>query len=115
MERGSDKILQAWRARLDDESVESIAKHYSDSSAEVISAEVDGGGGGLRVVSRYAADDFPQCGNDLAYWLNFLRHHGGGVDVPPRVIVNGLAAIDSVVLALHFGPGSGPAVDVIAE
>jgi hypothetical protein len=117
MERGSEKILQAWRGRLDDSSVDQIAKQYSTSAAEVISAEVDGGGGGLRVVSQYAADDFEQCGNDLAFWLNFLRHHGiGGSVVIPRVIVNGLAEIDSAILALHYGPAAAPAaVEVIGE
>jgi hypothetical protein len=57
MERGSEKILQAWRARLDAASVEGIAKHYDGSPGETLSADVDGGGGALRVVSRYAADD----------------------------------------------------------
>jgi hypothetical protein len=117
MERGSEKILQAWRGRLDDASVDQIAKQYEASAAEVVSAEIDGGGGGLRVVSQYAADDFEQCGNDLAFWLNFLRHHGvGGTVEIPRIIVNGLAAIDSAVLALHFGPAAAPAaVEVVAE
>jgi hypothetical protein len=117
MERGSEKILQAWRARLDEASVEGIAKHFGASSAEVVSADVDGGGGALRVVSRYAADDFEQCGNDLAFWLNFLRQHGSeGTTVVPRVIVNGRPAVDSAVLALHFGASvASEAVEVVVE
>jgi hypothetical protein len=116
MERGSEKILQAWRARLDDASVEGIAKQYDASAAEVISADLDGGGA-LRVVSRYSADDFDQCGNDMAFWLNFLRHHGGdGTVVVPRVIVNGRPGIDSAVLDLHFGPSVAPrSLEVLGE
>jgi hypothetical protein len=117
MERGSEKILQAWRGRLDDVSVDQIAKQYNDSAAEVISAEVESGGGALRVISQYAADDFEQCGNDLTFWLNFLRHHSiGGSFVVPRVIVNGVVAIDSAALVLHYGPAVAPAaVEVVAE
>lgn len=117
MERGSEKILQAWRARLDDTSVEGIAKHYDASPAEVVSVDVDGGGGAVRVVSRYSADDFDQCGNDLAFWLNFLRQHGSeGTVVIPRVIVNGRPSIDSAVLALHFGASAAPqALEFVAE
>jgi hypothetical protein len=109
--RGSDKILAAWKARaLTEESVGEIAQALAKSPATVEAADVVGGANatGVTVALRYDGDDAPWCGNDILFWLQWLRKHGGGVVKPPRIIVNGTPYPDLVRMELNFGHVEAP-------
>ena len=109
--RGSDQLLAAWKARtLTDASVKEIAEAIEQSPAQVESAVVTGGrdATGLRVTLSYAGDDGPWCGNDIRFWLQWHKLHGGRPR-PPRVLINGIPFPDIVRLVLEFGDVEGPA------
>lgn len=114
--RGSEKLLDAWRTRtLSESSIHEIAKALDASPATVERAHVTGGAEptGVQVSLRYEGDDVPFCGNDLQFWLQWLRKHGGKPR-PPRVIIDGIPFPDLAVVDLEFGspverelPGAG--------
>ena len=102
---GSEKLLAAWKARaLSDDSVKEIAGALDKSPANVDSVRVFGGASatGLQVSLSYTGDDIPICGNDMQFWLNWLRRHGGQPR-PPRVIINGIPFPEILRLELDFG------------
>jgi hypothetical protein len=108
--RGSAKLLDAWRTRtLSDESIEEIAKAIDKSPATLERAHVSGGAEptGVQVSLRYEGDEVPFCGNDLQFWLQWLRTHGGKPR-PPRIIIDGIPFPDLVHVDLEFG---SPVVD----
>jgi hypothetical protein len=114
--RGSEKLLAAWRARaLSEEAVKEIAAALDKSPAKVEFANVVGGSGatGVTLSLTYADDDVPMCGNDIHFWLNWLRKHGGHPR-PPRIIINGIPFPDWLRVDLDFGH-PGPAGDPIAD
>jgi len=103
--RGSEKLLEAWKARsLTEESVKEIAAALDKSPARVVSANVVGGANatGIQLSLSYSGDDVPQCGNDILFWLKWHRTHGGVVN-PPRIIINGIPWPDLVNIDLDFG------------
>lgn len=106
--RGSAKLLDAWRTRtLSEASLQEIAKALDASPATVERAYVSGGDAptGVQVSLRYEGDDVPYCGNDLQFWLQWLRQHGGKPR-PPRVIIDGIPFPDLIHVDLEFGsPG----------
>jgi hypothetical protein len=108
--RGSEKLLAAWKARaLSEESVKEIASALEKSSAQLEAASFVGGSAatGVTVSLSYSGDDVPQCGNDIQFWLAWLRKHGG-TPRPPRVIINGIPFPDLIKLELDFGHPGGP-------
>lgn len=108
--RGSEKVLAAWKARaLSEESVKEIVSAFEKSSAVVERANVSGGSSatGLRVSLSYSGDDVPQCGNDMAFWLAWLKRHGGAPR-PPRIIINGIPFPEVIKMELDFGHVDGP-------
>jgi hypothetical protein len=109
-QRGSERILGAWKARaLTEEAVQEIAKAFEASPAKVTGASVDGGAAPTRlsVSLTYEGDDVPRCGNDILFWLKWHRTFGGEVK-PPRIIINGTPFPDLVRLELDFGHSTNP-------
>lgn len=111
--RGSEKLLAAWKGRaLTDESVREIADALAQSAGTVERAAIVGGadGNGARVSLSYSGDDTPICGNDIAFWVKWhLRH--GGTPRPPRIIIDGIPFPDIIRMELDFGnvhPIEGP-------
>lgn len=105
-ERGSVKVMAAWKARtLTEESIREVASQLDQSPATVEGAEVVGGANatGLRLSLRYDGDDGPWCGNDILFWLKWHRTHGGGSPRPPRIIIDGTPYPDLVRVQLDFG------------
>jgi hypothetical protein len=103
--RGSDKVMEAWKARaLTEASVREIATALEKSPATVEGATVAGGESatGLRLSLRYDGDDTPWCGNDILFWLKWHLGHGGVVR-PPRIIINGIPFPDLIRMELDFG------------
>src|SRR5262245_50081857 len=97
--RGSEKLLAAWKSRvLTEASVQELAASLEKSPAKVESVQFVGGlhASGLQLSLTYADDDVPRCGNDIAFWLQWLRRHGGAPVRPPRVIINGTPFPDLV-------------------
>lgn len=119
--RGSEKLMQAWKARsLSEAAVKDIAEALDKSSAVVEGAVVSGGASatGVRVSLRYDGEDTPRCGNDILFWLQWHRRFGGNPR-PPKVIIRGTPFPDLVRMELDFGqfesvrevPGVAPALD----
>lgn len=115
-ERGSEKLMAAWRAReLTDESVREMAAGIDESPGELTEAHFYGGSGGsgASIQMRYTGDDVAWCGNDISFWLAWLRKFGGE-GRPPRVIINGTPFPDELFLELDYGffdrdtPATGP-------
>jgi hypothetical protein len=103
--RGSKKLMDAWKARaLTEEAVQEIAAELENSPAVVDEVLVAGGtdASGIRLSLSYEWDDVPWCGNDIRFWLQWLRRHGGAVR-PPRIIINGIPHPDLVRVQLDFG------------
>lgn len=120
--RGSEKLMQAWKARtLSEASVKDIAEALDKSPAQVEGAIVSGGSAatGVRLSLRYEGEDTPRCGNDILFWLQWHRRFGGNPR-PPKVIIRGTPFPDLVRLELDFGqfesvrevPGVAQALDV---
>lgn len=108
--RGSEKLLAAWKVRaLSEDSVSEIAAALEKSPAKVEAAVVVGGAAatGVTLSLTYSGDDVPQCGNDIQFWLNWLRRHGGRARAP-RVLINGTPFPDLVKLELDFGHVPSP-------
>jgi hypothetical protein len=106
--RGSEKLMRAWKERrLSDESVREIAEALDRSPATVEGVEVFGGENatGVRLSLSYTGDDGPWCGNDILFWLQWLRKHGssGGVIQTPHILINGITWPEIVQLELSFG------------
>lgn len=102
---GSEKLMAAWKARvLTEESVREIADALEKSPAKLLGANVVGGGNptGVQLSLRYDGDDGGRCGNDILFWFNWHRSHGGVVR-PPRIIINGTPWPDLVRMELDFG------------
>jgi hypothetical protein len=112
--------MAAWKARtLTEESVREIAQALDKSPATVEGIIVVGGSSasGLQVTLRYDGDDVPWCGNDISFWLAWLRKHGGGVVHPPKVIINGTPWPDLAIVELGFGnvnPAAGEVAGPVA-
>jgi hypothetical protein len=103
--RGSEKLLNAWKARiLTEEAVREIGKALDDSPAQVNAVRFVGGNNatGVQLSLSYAGDDVPQCGNDILFWLKWHLRHGGEVK-PPRIIIDGTPWPDLVRMDLNFG------------
>jgi hypothetical protein len=112
--RGSEKLLAAWKTRaLTEESMREIATAMDKSPARVESATLFGGGNpsGLRLELSYAGDDIPICGNDILFWLKWLRKNGWG-GRPPRIIINGIPFPDVLHVQLDFGRVDGAAPEL---
>ena len=112
--RGSDKLMAAWKARaLTEDSVREIAAQIERSPATVERAEVAGGATptGVSLSLAYSGDDTPQCGNDILFWLKWHRTHGGSAH-PPRILINGIPFPDWLRLDLDFGHVDNPAKDL---
>jgi hypothetical protein len=106
--RGSDMVMAAWKARLDDDQVAEIAKQFDDSPATVEKVTVHGGTGstgatGMSLTLSYSGDDTPRCGNDIQFWLEFLRKHGGQIPDRIPIIINGIPYPEIVRVVLDFG------------
>lgn len=115
-QRGSERLLEAWNKRvLTDESVVEIAKQLDESPAIVLGAHVTGGGSptGVSLSLAYEGDDVPRCGNDIMFWLQWLKQHGGRPR-PPKILINGIPFPDLIRLELEFGdvgPDLGHAIE----
>jgi hypothetical protein len=112
--RGSERLMAAWQARaLTEDSVREIAAALDASPATILGANVIGGAHpiGVTLSLAYEGDDVPRCGNDILFWLQWHRNHGGGVIRAPRILINGIPFPDLVRLELEFGhvPPAGPA------
>lgn len=108
--RGSDKLRAAWEKRaLKDEEVHEIANHLDKSAGQVDGVRVIGGvrATGVEVALSYSGDDVPRCGNDLEFWLHWLRRHGGN-GRPPRIIIKGIPFPEELRLELLFGDVDAP-------
>lgn len=108
--RGSDKLRAAWEKRaLKDDEVHEIAAHLDKSVAKVEAVRVIGGvrATGVEVALSYTGEDVPRCGNDVAFWLHWLRNHGGN-GRPPRIIINGTPFPEELRLELLFGDVDAP-------
>jgi hypothetical protein len=104
-QRGSEKLMAAWRARaLTEDAVREIAAQFEKSPAKVESADVVGGAAptGVRITASYDGDDTPWCGNDILFWLKWHRNHGGNPK-PPRILINGIPYPEVVQVLLDFG------------
>ena len=113
-QRGSDKLLAAWKSRtISEDAMREIVAALEKSPARVDRAEVIGGAAptGVSVSLSYDGDDGPWCGNDILFWLRWHRVHGGVVR-PPRILINGTPFPDLIRVDLDFGhvPERGPAV-----
>jgi hypothetical protein len=112
--RGSDKLMAAWKARaLTEDSVREIAAQIEKSPATVERADVAGGSAptGVSLSLSYSGDDTPWCGNDILFWLKWHRNHGGSAR-PPRILINGIPFPDWVRLDLDFGHVGNPPQDL---
>ncbi len=104
--RGSERVLAAWKTRaLTDEGVKAIADGLSKSRGKIEAVEVGGGSAptGMRVAISYSGDDVSWCGNDMTFWLNWLRKYGGVVAERPKIIINGKPWPDLVRVEFDFG------------
>jgi hypothetical protein len=115
-QRGSEKLLAAWKARaLSEESVREIAAAFEKSGAKVEKAAVFGGASpsSMQLTLSYEGDDVPRCGNDIVFWLKWLRTHGG-TPRPPRIIIDGTPFPDLLRMVLDFGsvPERAPAAEI---
>src|SRR5262249_45467355 len=111
---GSEKLMAAWKSRaLSEDSVREIADALGKSPAKVESVKVIGGANptALQIALRYDGDDGPWCGNDIQFWLAWLRKHGG-VAPPPRIIINGIPWPEIVRVQLDFGHVTEGAVPI---
>ena len=110
--RGSEKLLAAWHGRgLTEDSVKEIAGALDKSPATIERAVVLGGANatGMQLSLSYEGDDVPRCGNDISFWLQWLKKHGyGGPPPRPRVIINGIPWPEVVKLELTFGSEASP-------
>ena len=114
-QRGSEKVLAAWKARaLTEESVNAIAQGFEKSPAKVEQASALGGTSatGLRLSLRYDGDDGPWCGNDILFWLRWHMKYGGAPR-PPKIIINGTPFPDLVRMELDFGHVGTEAADIV--
>jgi hypothetical protein len=111
--RGSEKLLKAWKTRaLTEESIKEIAAALDKSPARVEGVSIAGGENptGVQLSLAYEGDDGPWCGNDIQFWLQWLlKHGGGGVIKPPRIIINGTPWPEIIRVQLDFGQGVNPA------
>ena len=113
-QRGSEKIMAAWKARaLTEESVKEIAESFAKSPATIEGATVAGGANpsGIQVELRYEGDDVPWCGNDILFWLRWHQKNGGVVR-PPKIIINGIPFPDLIRMELDFGQVDPRAADI---
>lgn len=114
---GSEKLLAAWKKRaLTEEAVHEIAAELDRSPATVEKVEVIGGAHatGVKVTAAYTGDDVPRCGNDVLFWLNWHRRHGGRIRIP-RIQIDGIPIPDLVRIEFGFGDlGPEPVLDQIA-
>jgi hypothetical protein len=104
--RGSEKLKLAWENRaLTEDAVAELAEALDASPADVTSVRVLGGRDavGVEVSKRYGFDDGDICGNDMSFWLAWLRRHGGGGYVPPKVIINGIPHPIELFVTYTFG------------
>lgn len=103
--RGSEKLLDAWKARtISEESFRELAAALEKSPANVDGAFVTGGSAasGLYLSLRYDGDDVPRCGNDLEFILRWINKHHYGVSIP-RIIINGTPRPDLFRMDLQIG------------
>src|SRR4051812_3923823 len=108
--RGSEKLLAAWKARtLSEEAIKEITVALDKSPGKLEAANVVGGASatGITLSLSYTGDDVPMCGNDIQFWLNWLRKHGG-TPRPPRVIINGTPFPDLIRVEMDFGHVGSP-------
>jgi hypothetical protein len=115
VQRGSARLLAAFKSRsFSEEALRELATHLDKSPAAVEGALVKGGSAatGVSLTLSYAGDDVPWCGNDMAFWLQWLRKHGGGGTRPrrPRIIINGTPFPDWVRVELSAGDIINPAI-----
>lgn len=103
--RGSERLMAAFRSRLTEDSVGMIAGMLDQSSGIVDSIDLHGGAEptGVSITSTYTLDGDFTCGNDLSFWLSWLRKHGGGGWVPPKIIINGTPWPEFLTMKLVFG------------
>jgi hypothetical protein len=117
--RGSEKLLRAWKERtLTEESVKEIAGHLEKSRGQVEGIIIVGGANatGVQLSLAYTGDDGPWCGNDIQFWLQWLlKHGGGGVIHPPKIIINGIPWPEIVRLELNFGQVETPVQVNVSE
>ncbi len=105
MERGSEKLLAAWKARqLTDQSVQDIAEGLGKSSAEVHSIEFHGGARptGVAVGLTYRDGTIEECGTDITLWLAWLRRYAAEVEFDRRILIDGVWP-DLLTVTLPFG------------
>ena len=119
-QRGSEKLLRAWKSRaLTEESVKEIAGALEKSRGQVGGIIIIGGdeATGVQLTMSYTGDDGPWCGNDILFWLQWLRKHGGGGGpiVAPKIIINGTPWPELVTLELVFGHGETPAATNVKQ
>lgn len=107
-QRGSEKLMSAWRHRvLSEDAVQEIAKSLDESAAHVLGVSVVGGqhATGVQLTLAYEGDDIPRCGNDLTFWLKWHLKHGGEVK-PPRIIIDGIPWPEIVKMVIDYGDTS---------
>ena len=113
-QRGSEKLLAAWKTRvLTEESVKDIAKTLDKSPAKVEDAQFSGGlnATGLRLSLSYDGDDTPYCGNDLKSLLDWALKYRHQL-VIPRILINGVQPIDRVLMEIGIGDAAEGRVSV---
>jgi hypothetical protein len=115
--RGSERIAAAWKSRaLSEDSVKEIVAGLGETRGEVGAVEISGGASasGMRVGISYSGDLVSWCGNDITFWLEWLRKHGGRPK-KPRIIINGKPWPDLIEMELEFGHFEAHDVQQLAE
>ena len=103
--RGSARIEKAWKSRaLTEESVKEIIEGLGQTKGQIETVDVSGGNSasGMRVGIRYDAELVSWCGNDMTFWLEWLRKYGGRPR-KPIIIINGKPVPDELFMQVDFG------------
>jgi hypothetical protein len=117
-QRGSEKLLDAWRRRsLTEESVKDIAANLDESKGVVEDVQFVGGSSptGVNLSVAYSGEGLPWCGNDLQYILKWHRKFGGNPR-PPIILIDGTPADPDVIrMQMSFGDVRAEALEQLAN
>lgn len=117
-ERGSQKLLEAWKSRdqrlITEDHIQQLAEVLEQSPAVVDDVTVVGGdeADGVGFALSYYGDDIPFCGNDMSKILELLRRLGTPSQ-PPVVIINGKPGLDRLVVLATLGVLPAQAWDAV--
>jgi hypothetical protein len=114
--RGSERLMAALNSRLTEESIGDIARILDSSPGVVEDIEVHGDAEptGVSLTVSYSGDDGVWCGNDIRFWWEWMRKHGG-VPKPPRIIINGTPWPDFLKLKVTYGRDPIADIPTIAD